>query len=269
VTDARAIGVFDSGVGGLTVLRALRKALPHENFIYLGDTARLPYGTKSAFSVQRYAVQAASYLSQHNIKLLILACNTVTADALNTLHESFPNLPIIGVINPGAIAAIQASTKKRIGVISTRATKKSGAYQRAIQQHAPEAEVFTYAAPLLVPLAEEGWLGGDLVTGIVQQYLQPVLTHDIDCLVLGCTHYPAFLELFQQLVNKNIQLVDSAQTTATATVEHLRSTHTLNTASQPGNVQFYSTDDPHQFAQTGSLFLGETIALQTVILVDL
>lgn len=269
MTDTRAIGVFDSGVGGLTVLRALRKILPQENFIYLGDTARLPYGTKSAVSVQRYAVQAANYLFQYDIKLLILACNTVTADALTLLQENFPSLPIIGVIEPGAFAATQVSVKKSIGVLSTRATKKSGAYKRAIHHYAPEAEVFTYASPLLVPLAEEGWVEGELVSGILQKYLQPVLAHDIDCLVLGCTHYPVFIDLFKQLIHQDVQVVDSANTTAQATVHHLQATKTLNTHQHKGDLKFYSTDDAVQFAKTGSLFLGEPIAAQAVTLVDL
>lgn len=264
-----AIAVFDSGIGGLTVLHALRQVLPHENFIYLGDTARLPYGSKSTASIQRYALQAAQYLLQYDVKLLILACNTATAGALSLLHKTFPDLPIFGVVEPGALAAIHASKRNRIGVLCTQATKKSNAYQEKILEHKPEAEVFTYSAPLLVPLAEEGWTSGELTSGILQHYLQPILQHDIDCLVLGCTHYPVFFEMLRELIDRNIQIVDSAQTTAQATRQYLEEARLLNPQSGKGEIHFYSTDDPQKFAQVGSLFLGEAIATENVQLVDL
>jgi glutamate racemase len=267
--NSEPIGVFDSGVGGLTVLSALRTTLPHENFLYLGDTARVPYGNKSASTIQRYALEATHYLLKQDIKLLVIGCNTVTAEALATLQAEFPDLPIIGVIEPGALRALQASKTQQIGVLATRATLQSGAYDRTIKQHANDAQVFTYSAPLLVPLAEEGWLSGEVATQTVQKYLQQVLKHSIDCLLLGCTHYPLFVPLIQSLLPEHITLVDSATTTAQATLLQLQKMGLENKQDHHGSMQFYVTDDPLEFSNIGRLFLGQEIFPQTVHLTGL
>lgn len=270
MTDPRPIGVFDSGVGGLTVLSALRETLPHENFVYLGDTARVPYGTKSASLIQRYAEQAARYLLEHDIKLLIIACNTVvSAEAIPILNQLFPSLPIIGVVDPGAHAAVEKSKKQKIGVLATRVTLQSGAYTRAIQHYSPKAQVFTYAAPLLVPLAEEGWLEGEVADSVIQHYLKPLLEHSVDCLLLGCTHYPLFVPAIIKLLPKGVALVDSAITTAQATADYLKKHDKQNTQKGVGELRFYVTDDPSQFAKVGTAFLGEPIMPATVSLADL
>ena len=269
-SNQQPIAVFDSGVGGLTVLSALRKAMPHENFLYLGDTARVPYGNKSASTIQRYVVEAAHYLLKQNIKLLVIGCNTaVAADSIFKVHAEFPELPIIGVIQPGALSAVQASKTKQIGVLSTRATLNSGAYERAIKQHVADAQVFTYAAPLLVPLAEEGWLSGEVATQTITNYLQPILDHAIDCLLLGCTHYPLFIPLIHSVLPEHITLVDSATTTAHATLECLQVLDIENKQKSPGDTQFYVTDAPLEFARVGRLFLGEEIIPKKVHLTDL
>lgn len=268
--NSQPIGVFDSGVGGLTVLRALRSVLPQENFLYLGDTARVPYGNKSASTIQRYALEAAHYLVKQNIKLLVIGCNTVvSADSIAKLQTEFPQLPIIGVIEPGALSALQASKTQHIGILSTRATLRSGAYARTIQKYAANAQVFIYSAPLLVPLAEEGWLSGEVATQVVQKYLQQVLTHPIDCLLLGCTHYPLFVPLIQSLLPAQVTLVDSATTTAHATLQRLQELAIQNTGQMMGNTEFYVTDDPAEFAHIGRLFLGQEIVPQTVHLTGL
>ncbi|MFI4955116.1 MAG: glutamate racemase [Gammaproteobacteria bacterium] len=268
--STQPIGVFDSGVGGLTVLRALRDTLPHENFLYLGDTARVPYGNKSASTIQRYALEATHYLIKQNIKLLVVGCNTVvSADSLVKLHMEFPELPIIGVIEPGALRALQASKTQQIGVLATRATLRSGAYTRTIKKYAQNAEVFIYSAPLLVPLAEEGWLSGEVATQVVQKYLQQILAHSIDCLLLGCTHYPLFVPLIQSLLPEHIALVDSATTTAHATSQRLQQLGIQNPQELSGSTEFYVTDDPLEFSHIGRLFLGEEIVPQTVHLTGL
>ena len=268
--DNRPIGVFDSGVGGLTVLHALRQTLPHENFVYLGDTARVPYGPKSATLVQRFALEAVSYLLTHDIKLLVIACNTVvSANAIAQLNTKFPHLPIIGVVEPGAQAATEVSIQKSIGVLATRGTLQSGSYPRAIKSYAPNAEVFIYAAPLLVPLAEEGWHNDEITRNIISHYLKNILQHPIDCVLLGCTHYPLFIPMFKQLLPSHIALVDSATTTAQATQQFLQ-THALqNEQQQEGLIRFFVTDDPEQFTRVGSVFLGHSIVPEKVTLVDL
>ena len=268
--NLQPIGVFDSGVGGLTVLRALQTVLPHENFLYLGDTARVPYGNKSANTIQRYALEAAHYLIKQQIKLLVIGCNTVvSAGALSRLQQEFPTLPVIGVIEPGAISALQVSKTQQIGILATRATLRSGAYVRTIHQHAANAQVFIYSAPLLVPLAEEGWLAEAVSMQVIEKYLKQVLAHPIDCLLLGCTHYPLFVPLMQSLLPSHIALVDSATTTAQATSQCLQRLQLQNSQTAAGKVEFYVTDDPIEFSHIGRLFLGQEIVPQTVHLTGL
>ena len=265
------IGLFDSGVGGLTVLDALRRRLPHENFLYLGDTARLPYGTKSPETISRYALQATRALVDRHVKLLVVACNTATAVALPALAAAYPGTPVIGVVEPGALAACRASSHGRIAVMATQSTTQGGAYVRAILAHRPEARITSLAASLLVPMAEEGWFEGPLVEGIIAKYLDPVFhapTPPPDCLVLGCTHFPLLLKALRNVVGPDVTLVDSAATTAETVAAQL--THSNLTRPQPGGaITFLTTDDATRFANTGSLFLGMTIPPADVELVNL
>lgn len=270
---SRSIGVFDSGVGGLTVLRALRAVLPREGFIYLGDTARLPYGTKSPESVVRYSIQAADTLVEQQIKCLVIACNTASAVALYALRERYAPLPVIGVLEPGAQAACRASLSGRIAVIATEGTVRGGAYQAAIHALRPEARVVAQACPLFVALAEEGWIDGPLVEGIVRRYLEPIFAADVeshpDCLLLGCTHFPVLKPVMAAVLGPSVAIVDSAETTARCVQELLDEQGLKWTASQPGAIQLLATEGTERFARVGSRFFGERIDEAAVQLVDL
>ena len=272
------IGVFDSGVGGLTVLRALRSALPDERFIYLGDTARLPYGTRSGETVTRYAEQAARVLVGRGIKVLVVACNTASSVALGHLAAVFAPLPVIGVIEPGAAAACGASVSGQIGVIATEGTVRGGAYERAIRAVRPGAEVVSIACQLFVALAEEGWVGGPVAEAVAQRYLADVVGErpGLDCLVLGCTHFPVLRQAIAAAVGPRVRLVDSAETTAEVVAScllrsDLRAGHRTRGQGGAGQagVRFLATDAPARFARVGAVFLGEAIAPEDVELVDL
>ena len=264
------IGIFDSGMGGLTVMRALKARLPRESFLYLGDTARLPYGTKSADTVTRYAVQAAAALTAHNIKLLVVACNTASAAALPTLTTTLAPLPVVGVIAPGAQAAIAAAPDGPIAVIATEGTVKGGAYVRAIQDQAPALPVVQQSCPLFVALAEEGLTQGEIATAVAHRYLDPLLATlpRPKGLVLGCTHFPVLKDVIAQVAGPEVAIIDSADTTARAVETILRDKNLLHTgeASPP---RFLATDAPGRFAHLGEIFLGEPIDPGTVTLVDL
>ena len=263
------IGVFDSGMGGLTVMRALVERLPHESFVYLGDTARLPYGSKSADTVRRYAVQCARALMQHRIKLLVVACNTASATALPALADVLQPVPVLGVIEPGAEAAVKAAPSGRIAVIATEGTVKGGAYQRAIHARNPAAVVTQQACPLFVALAEEGLTEGPIVELAAKRYLDPVLAGaSPDCLVLGCTHFPVLKKTIARICGPGVTLVDSAETTALAT-ERLLNERGLARADGTRTLRFLATDAPERFARVGELFLGAKIAPDDVELVDL
>jgi glutamate racemase len=269
--SSRPIGIFDSGMGGLTVMRALMAKLPNESFVYLGDTARLPYGTKSADTVSRYAVQAANMLLRRNVKLLVIACNTASAMALPVLEAMLAPTPVVGVIGPGAEAAVAAAHGKAIAIIATEGTVRGGAYLRAIHARAPEAEVVQQACPLFVSLAEEGLIAGDIAELVAEHYLGPLFANaDPATLVLGCTHFPVMAPMLETVIarlGKQVMLVDSAQTTADA-VSHLLAKNTLARMDEgsPSHV-FLSTDSPERFARVGEIFLGR--APDAVELVDL
>jgi glutamate racemase len=220
MSDSRPIGVFDSGIGGLTVVKALRDLLPSENIFYLGDTARVPYGPKSPETVQRYAVELAGILTRKNAKALVVACNTVSSVALPLLIKKF-SVPVIGVIEPGARAALQATRNRHIGVIGTRATIRSGAYERALRAADNNVRVSSRACPLLVPLIEEGLLDDDVTDRMIMRYLEPLLADGIDTLVLGCTHYPLLTDALARMLKRQVTLVDSAQNCARAVEETL------------------------------------------------
>ena len=268
----RPIGVFDSGMGGLTVMRALMARLPHESFVYLGDTARLPYGSKSPDTVTRYAVQCARALMAHDIKLLVVACNTASATAIPALTAALSPTPVIGVIEPGAQAAIAAAPSGRIAIIATEGTVKGGAYVRAIHALKPEAFVTQQACPLFVALAEEGLTDGAIPELVARRYLDPLLASAgarPECLVLGCTHFPALKETIARVAGNGVALVDSAATVATA-VEALLARENLGHSGAPArSLRFLATDSPERFARVGEIFLGRTIAADAVELVDL
>jgi len=264
------IGIFDSGMGGLTVMRALRARLPNESFVYLGDTARLPYGTKSADTVTRYAVQASAALMAHGIKLLVVACNTASAAALPTLMQNLSPLPVVGVIEPGAQAAVAAAPDGPIAVIGTEGTVKGGAYVRAIQALAPQMPVVQQACPMFVALAEEGLRDGPIAELTAHRYLAPLLATmpRPRGLVLGCTHFPVLKQTIARIAGAGVALIDSAETTAVAVGKILREKNLLHqgTAQAP---RFLATDAPGRFAHLGEIFLGEAIDPGTVTLVDL
>ncbi len=265
------IGVFDSGVGGLTVLRALREQLPSETFLYLGDTARLPYGTKSAQSVTRYSLQAADLLVRRGIKYLVVACNTASAVALEALRERYAPLPVLGVIEPGAEAACRASRTHQIAVIATEGTIRGGAYHRAITQRNSSAAVFGQACSLFVALAEEGWTTGVIVEAVARRYLDPLFERypSIDTLLLGCTHFPVLASALRAVLRQDVQLVDSARTTALVLHQALKSCDLLSFEGQPRSIRMLATDNATRFAQVGSLFLGEPFSSGDVEIVDL
>ena len=253
-----AIGVFDSGVGGLTVFKRIAERLPHESLVYLGDTARVPYGTKSAETVVRYATSCAQLLYDEGVKLLVVACNTASAYSLDALRDTFP-IPILGVIVPGAQRSLEVSRNKRIGVIGTKGTIASGAYQAAIQNMDESAVVFTRPCPLLVPLAEEGWLEGSVPEMVAREYLAPLLEREIDTLVLGCTHYPLLKSVIQSVTGPHVQLVDSADATAIGVEKTLVAMEMHNCVGDNA-WKFLVTDSPSGFVGVGERFLGRAVS---------
>ncbi len=254
----RPIGVFDSGIGGLTVVRAMMRLLPHENIVYFGDTARVPYGPKSPQVVREYAAQDTDYLVKHQVKMIVIACNTVSAVALEVVQKH-AKVPVVGVILPGAEAAVRASKTKRIGVIGTVGTIASNAYANAIRLCDPQASVTGQACPLFVPLAEEGWTDHAATELIAKEYLFPLKLHKIDTLVLGCTHYPILRSVIQEIVGAGVTLVDSGEATAQVVADLLDEKGLRNMSSARANVQFFVSDIPHKFAEVGERFLGERL----------
>jgi glutamate racemase len=271
MTRDRAIGVFDSGVGGLTVARSLTERLPHEEIVYLGDTARVPYGSKSAETVVRYSRMATDFLMEQGVKLIVIACNTASAFALETLQRQLP-LPVLGVIGPGAQAAVSATRSRRIGVIGTLGTVRSGSYARAIAALDGGAVVTARACPLLVPLAEEGWLDDEVATAVARRYLRELQAEapDVDTLVLGCTHYPLLRPLLQRVAcevfGREMTLVDSAHTTAEAAHAELQRLDLLRHDGGGAPLQCYVTDDA-RIDEVGVRFWGR--ALPSALRVDL
>jgi glutamate racemase len=243
---SRPIGVFDSGIGGLTVVSALRALLPNESIFYLGDTARVPYGGKSEATVQRYSLEIAAMLLEENAKTVVVACNTASALALPQLQKTLP-VPVTGVILPGARAAIAKTRTGHVGVIGTRATIKSGAYERALRTLSPEVRVTARACPLLVPLIEEGWLQSEITDEIIMQYLTPLMEEGIDTLVLGCTHYPLLRDAIARLLGDGVTLVDSAENCASAVRELLLHENLCAPEANGGNLQVALTDPPDSF----------------------
>lgn len=268
----RPIAVFDSGVGGLTVLKSLRARLPGENLLYLGDTARLPYGTKSERSIQRYARQAVAHLQGRNIKLLVVACNTVSAVALPELKNSLAPVPVIGVIEPGTQAAVEQCPQGRHLVLATEATVSLGAYAKAIRNADGAADATELPCELLVALAEEGWSEGAVAESIVRQYLQPFIEMDEaskpQSIILGCTHFPILRKAIRAVVGDEVFIVDSADTTAAVVERHLTENNSLRDAGA-GSLQLLATDGIRRFARVGGAFLGTELSVDDIELVDL
>lgn len=255
---AAPIGIFDSGVGGLTVAREIHKQLPHESLIYLGDTARTPYGTKAGETVKRFTMQCIRHLARLNIKALVVACNTASAYALPMLRQQF-KFPIIGVIKPGARAALAGKNGGTIGVIGTRATIQSQTYARTIKSSDRNRKVISTACPLLVPLVEEGWLQGEVSKKIVAHYLKPLLGKDVKHLILGCTHYPALKPIIKEVCGKKVLIIDSAEE-VTKELKAVLVRHKILYKSRRIGTQKYSvTDVPDQFVKVGTHIIGKRI----------
>jgi len=264
--DRRAIGVFDSGLGGLTVVHELRRQLPHESLLYFGDTARVPYGNKSPETVRRYAREILEFLVGRDVKLVVVACNTASAHALEDLQGSAP-VPVLGVVEPGARAAVAASGGGPIGVIGTAGTVRSGAYKRAIHALRPDARVFQRACPLFVPLVEEGWLDRPATRLIAHEYLDPLREDGIEALVLGCTHYPLLKPLLHEVLGPGIALIDSAEETARAAAQAVAAAGIGAPADAAGEAHFVVSDAAEQFERVGAAFLGERVReIETVAL---
>jgi len=256
--QAQPIGVFDSGIGGLTVVRALTRRLPHENIVYFGDTARVPYGPKSPQVVREYAAQDVSFLMGHHVKMVVIACNTVSAVALDVVQK-LSRVPVVGVIQPGAVAAVAASAKKRIGIIGTQATVNSEAYTHAIRACAPDVQLFSRACPLFVPLAEEGWIDHPVTRLVAKEYLFPLTLEKIDTLILGCTHYPVLRAAIESAVGPGVGLVDSGEATAIEVERVLDANVLRNRSPERPHLQFFVSDIPSKFAEVGERFLGQSM----------
>jgi glutamate racemase len=265
----KGIGIFDSGVGGLTVLREIRKMLPHEDIFYLGDTARVPYGNRSRNTIIKYSVQNTHFLIEMGIKVLVVACNTSSSVAINALRHKFPQLPIIGVIEPGSEQANGATKSGRVGVIGTRATIGSGSYRSALHRFDRGIKVFQQACPLFVPVVEESMHRTRFAHDIARHYLQSFKKHNIDTLILGCTHYPLLSPVIQRVVGSKVKLINSGQAVALKTREYLSKLDLLKTQGK-GNIHFFVTDTPLQFKKIGRLLLSHDIdnSIHKVVLED-
>ncbi|HVF39146.1 MAG TPA: glutamate racemase [Gemmatimonadaceae bacterium] len=266
ISSASPIGVFDSGIGGLTVVRELMKQLPNESIIYFGDTARVPYGPKSPDTVLRYSREITGFLKEQGVKAVVVACNTATAHALSALKAE-NDLPIVGVIEPGSRAATRATRSGVVGVIGTQGTINSRAYERAIQTAAPETSITARACPLFVPLVEEGWLDTEATRLIAREYLGTMVDAGVDTLVLGCTHYPLLKPIIGGIVGRDVRLIDSAAETAAETGAVLRDAGLEHAITNDARYRFIASDAPEQFLRVGQRFLGASIdRVETVTL---
>lgn len=253
------IGIFDSGIGGLTVVKAVREALPAENIIYFGDTARVPYGIKSEETVRSYALEITDFLMERDVKMILIACNTVSASARDQIQKKAGNIPVLDVITAGTKAAMQYSNHKHIGVIGTLATIGSGAYNKAIRENNGDVEITAESCPLLVPLAEEGWTDNDIAEQIVGKYLQKFDGKNIDSLILGCTHYPLFKPMIRKVLHDpDIEIVDSALSIAETAKSKLKESNLQNKKAN-GSFQCFVSDRPQRFQELAERFLGTEI----------
>jgi glutamate racemase len=252
------IGIFDSGIGGLTVVKQLLRFLPNENLVYFGDTARVPYGTKSKKLIRQYALEDAAFLEKFDIKLLVVACNSVSSAAVDLL-KSVLTIPVTGVIEPGVSAAIRETKNKRIGVIGTTATIGSNAYHKLLHDQDNQIKVFGQPCPILVPLVEEGWVDEEVTQLTIRKYLEPLLSQQIDTMILGCTHFPVIKELIQKEVGAKIRLIDSGEETARVVQNMLAEFNLTRNKDDKGRVEFYVSDIPGKFDEVGTRFLGQPV----------
>ena len=258
MSDARPIGIFDSGVGGLTVFSEVEKALPREEIIYFGDTARVPYGTKSKETITRFSVENVEFLMKHNVKLVLVACNTASSLSLEFLKRCF-RVPLIGVIAPGAKNAVNATRNSRIGVIGTNATIASAAYEKAVKKISLKIAVYSQSCPLFVPLAEEGWTCEKVTRDVASIYLNPLKKRNIDTLILGCTHYPLLKDVIKSVMGDSVSLVDSAEAVAKEAKSVLDANGLLNVSSGRKKHRFFVSDEPEHFIKLGNRFLKKRI----------
>lgn len=252
------IGMFDSGVGGLTLFKSIKTLLPKENLIYFGDTAHVPYGTKSPDVIKKFSLQIARFLENLGIKALVVACHTASSTALSDLKKKI-KIPVVGVIEPSAQKAITITKNNNIGIIGTKTTIESGSYQSFIQKANPKISITTVAAPLLVPLVEEGWINKKVTRSVLQEYISPFKKAQIDTLILGCTHYPIIKRLFREELGLGVTLVDASLETALYLKQLLREKLLINNRRSSPNYSFYVSDDPNKFSQLAQMFLGEKI----------
>lgn len=267
MADDRPIGVFDSGIGGLTVVRELLHTLPNESIVYFGDTARVPYGSKSPAAVLRYSEEAASFLLSRDVKMIVIACNTATAHAAQRLSELLP-IPVTGVIEPGARAAVQATRSARVGVIGTAGTIGSGAYDLAVRRRLADARVYAQPCPLFVPVVEEGWFSHGAARLIAEEYLRPLHEMDVDVLILGCTHYPLLRDLIAEVMGPDVQLVDSAAETAREVAEVLDTYDMRRLNAEPPAHAFTASDAPLRFRDIGRSFVGSVLSVVELVDVE-
>ncbi|MBU1869132.1 MAG: glutamate racemase [Candidatus Omnitrophica bacterium] len=253
----KSIGVFDSGVGGLTVVKELIRQLPNENIVYFGDTARVPYGIKSKETVIRFSIENILFLLGHDVKLICVACNTVSSFALPVIKNHF-RVPIVGVLNPGVREAVYATQNKRIGVIGTKGTIKSRAYELEIKHLDPKVKVTAVACPLFVPFVEEGWLSGDVVMKVANHYLKPLKDAGVDTLILGCTHYPVLKSVIREVMGNGVTLIDSAKQVAIEVKKILSQEDALNKGKK-GKLDFFVSDNPEWFSELAERFLGKIV----------
>lgn len=258
--NLKPIGVFDSGIGGLTVVRALLEKLPHENIVYFGDTARVPYGSKSAQVVREYTQDDTDFLLSKDVKMIVVACNTVSAVALDVVQKR-ANLPVTGVIIPGAEAALASTTSNRIGVIGTVGTINSNAYKNELQRLNSHTKVFSKACPLFVPLVEEGWLESKATELVANEYLFSLTTEKIDTLILGCTHYPLLKKTISKVTKGAVALIDSGEATASIVGTILDEFDLRNPSKEKPHLQFFVSDSPEKFTSVGELFLGRKLGV--------
>ena len=258
-TDSdKPIGIFDSGIGGLTVVKRFLTALPNENIIYFGDTARVPYGSKSNSTVIEYSLQDARFLLSKNVKAIVVACNTASSVAIDELRKTF-DIPIIGMIGPGSKAALKETKNKKVGVIGTRATISNSAYAKRLKFLDPSVEVFEKACPLFVPLAEEGWIKKNATFEIAEEYLSELRNKEIDTLILGCTHYPILSGVIQKVIGPNVKLIDSGIASVEIVKEELKKNNLLSQRDSGGESIFYVSDIPTKFKEIAELFLGKPV----------
>jgi glutamate racemase len=260
----KAIGIFDSGIGGLTVLKALEDALPDENLVYLGDTARVPYGNKSRETITRYSMENTRFLIESGVKMVVVACNTASALALTELKAHF-SIPILGVLEPGARAAVSATRSKEVGVIGTESTVGSSSYSKAVHAIDKKIRVWGIACPLFVPLVEEGWTDTEVTELVARKYLEPFYKTPIDALILGCTHYPLLKKIVGRVMGEKVNLVDSAQETARAAKELLDEKKLKRSDPSPRTETLFVTDSPERFKQVGRTFLNRPLDGVTLV----